>query len=166
MDNEETETKSVSAHGTEEVFSTEIVELSLSASLESGKCRERFGTVSGGLEVECRGLDHADSVGLIAISIRGKYLINWLVNALISLQHPHAPTGLSLIRIYGPKIDSHRGPAVAFNVFDWKGEKVDLTTGSSLPIFNSSSSCKALKEVNRHYTFISQITFLLRLHQL
>ena len=143
MDNEETETKSVSAHGTEEVFSTEIVELSLSASLESGKCRERFGTVSGGLEVECRGLDHADSVGLIAISIRGKYLINWLVNALISLQHPHAPTGLSLIRIYGPKIDSHRGPAVAFNVFDWKGEKVDPAIVQKLADRNNVSLSSA-----------------------
>lgn len=146
MDNEETETKSVSAHGTEEVFSSEIVELSLSTctSLESGQCRERFGRVrGGGLEVECRGLDHADSVGLIAISIRGKYLINWLVNALISLQHPHAPTGRSLIRIYGPKINSHRGTVVAFNVFDWKGEKVDPAIVQKLADRNNVSLSSA-----------------------
>ncbi|KAL2348088.1 hypothetical protein Fmac_002088 [Flemingia macrophylla] len=100
--------------------SSEIVEVS--TCLESGQSREKLGT---GLEIECRGLDHADSVGLVVISCRGKFLINWLVNALIRLQHPHPPTGNFLIRIYGPKISLQRGTVVAFNVFDWKGEKVD-----------------------------------------
>ncbi|CAI8609705.1 unnamed protein product [Vicia faba] len=77
------------------------------------------------LEIECRGLDHADTVGLIVISTRTRYLINWLVNALMSLQHPHDENRFSLIRIYGPKINSHRGSTVAFNIFDWKGEKID-----------------------------------------
>nr|KYP67243.1 Molybdenum cofactor sulfurase [Cajanus cajan] len=115
--------RSVSPHGTEQVLSSsEIVELSTCTSLESGQSRERLGA---GLEIECRGLDHADSVGLVVISCRGKYLINWLVNALIRLEHPHPPTGHALIRIYGPKISAQRGHVVAFNVFDWKGEKVD-----------------------------------------
>lgn len=77
------------------------------------------------LEIECRGLEHADTVGLIVISTRTRYLINWLVNALMSLQHPHDENRFSLIRIYGPKINSHRGFSVAFNIFDWKGEKID-----------------------------------------
>ncbi|TKY70898.1 Molybdenum cofactor sulfurase 1 [Spatholobus suberectus] len=132
---------SVSPHGTEQVLSSEIVELS--PSLESGQSRERLGTVSGGLEIECRGLDHADSVGLMVISCRGKYLINWLVNALMSLQHPHPPTGLSLIRIYGPKISSHRGHVVAFNVFDWKGEKVDPAVVQKLADRNNISLSSA-----------------------
>ncbi|ONI06919.1 hypothetical protein PRUPE_5G089000 [Prunus persica] len=76
-------------------------------------------------EIECRGLDHADSLGLVLISRRARYLINWLVNALMSLQHPHSQYGHRLVRIYGPKIKVERGPSLAFNVFDWKGEKID-----------------------------------------
>uniref|UniRef100_A0A2C9WIJ2 Aminotransferase class V domain-containing protein n=1 Tax=Manihot esculenta TaxID=3983 RepID=A0A2C9WIJ2_MANES len=76
-------------------------------------------------ELEYRGLDHADSLGLILISARARYLINWLVNALTSLQHPHSENGQPPISIYGPKVKFDRGPAVAFNVFDWKGDKID-----------------------------------------
>lgn len=138
------EDASVSQHGTEQVLSSEIVELSTSTSIESSQSRERLGTVSGGIEIiECRGLDHADSVGLIVISSRAKYLINWLVNALMSLQHPHSPTGLSLIKIYGPNISSQRGPVVAFNVFDWKGEKVDPAIVQKLADRNNISLSSA-----------------------
>ncbi|OMO79411.1 hypothetical protein CCACVL1_13694 [Corchorus capsularis] len=80
---------------------------------------------SKNLKIECRGLDHADSLGLILISSRTRSLINWLVNALMSLEHPHSETGIPVVKIYGPKIMFDRGPAVAFNVFDWKGEKID-----------------------------------------
>ncbi|XP_017973241.1 PREDICTED: molybdenum cofactor sulfurase isoform X1 [Theobroma cacao] len=76
-------------------------------------------------KIECRSLDHADSLGLILISSRTRNLINWLVNALMSLQHPHSENGIPAVKIYGPKIMFDRGPAVAFNVFDWKGEKID-----------------------------------------
>ncbi|KAJ4952513.1 hypothetical protein NE237_029345 [Protea cynaroides] len=76
-------------------------------------------------EIECKYLDHADSLGLIIISDRARYLTNWLVNALMKLWHPHPEQGLPLIRIYGPKIKFDRGPALAFNVFDWKGEKIE-----------------------------------------
>ncbi|XP_021279078.1 molybdenum cofactor sulfurase [Herrania umbratica] len=75
-------------------------------------------------EVECRGLDQVDSLGLVTISNRARCLINWLVNALLKLQHPNTK-GIPLVRIYGPKIKFDRGPAIAFNVFDWKGEKVE-----------------------------------------
>ncbi|WCJ26147.1 Pyridoxal phosphate (PLP)-dependent transferases superfamily protein [Euphorbia peplus] len=76
-------------------------------------------------EIEFKGLDDADNLGLILISTRTRYLINWLINALMSLEHPHLENGYPLIRIYGPKIKFERGPALAFNVFDWKGEKID-----------------------------------------
>ncbi|RZB65844.1 hypothetical protein D0Y65_041769 [Glycine soja] len=33
--------------------------------------------------------------------------------------------GVPLVKIYGPKVKFDRGPALAFNVFDWKGEKVE-----------------------------------------
>ncbi|XP_044469077.1 molybdenum cofactor sulfurase-like [Mangifera indica] len=76
------------------------------------------------IELECRGLDQVDSLGLTTISKRSRCLINWLVNAMLKLQHPNTD-GVSLVKIYGPKIKFDRGPALAFNVFDWKGEKVE-----------------------------------------
>ncbi|KAG4930329.1 hypothetical protein AAZX31_17G128100 [Glycine max] len=103
---------------------TEIEELNI-IPFDSSRDTNRLGTKNEGFEIHCRGLDHADSVGLLLISSRTKYLVNWLVNALMSLKHPHHENSISLIRIYGPKISSIRGPAVAFNVFDWKGEKCD-----------------------------------------
>ena len=83
--------------------------------------------VSGkeGLEIECRGLDHVDSLGLVLISRRARDLSNWLVNALTKLHHPNTEERSPLVKIYGPKIKFDRGPALAFNVFDWKGEKIE-----------------------------------------
>ncbi|KAE8675683.1 hypothetical protein F3Y22_tig00111648pilonHSYRG00119 [Hibiscus syriacus] len=43
----------------------------------------------------------------------------------MSLQHLHSENGVAAVRIYGPKIMFDRGTAVAFNVFDWKGERID-----------------------------------------
>ncbi|XP_017242873.1 uncharacterized protein LOC108215054 isoform X3 [Daucus carota subsp. sativus] len=77
------------------------------------------------LEIKCRGLDHVDSLGLVQISNRMRCLINWLISALIKLQYPHTENKISLVRIYGPKVKFDRGPALAFNVYDWKGEKVE-----------------------------------------
>ncbi|XP_022734907.1 molybdenum cofactor sulfurase-like [Durio zibethinus] len=75
-------------------------------------------------EIECRGMDQVDSLGQVKISNRARCLINWLVHALLKLQHPNT-NGIPLVRIYGPKIKFDRGPAIAFNVFDWKGEKIE-----------------------------------------
>ena len=75
-------------------------------------------------EIECRGLDLVDSLGLILITSRARYLINWLVSSLMKLDHPNTE-GIHLVKIYGPKIKFDRGPALAFNIFDWKGEKVE-----------------------------------------
>ncbi|GFY84344.1 pyridoxal phosphate (PLP)-dependent transferases superfamily protein [Actinidia rufa] len=76
-------------------------------------------------EIECRGLDHVDLLGLILTSSRSRFLINWLINALMKLQHPNADERIRLVRIYGPRIKFDRGPALAFNVYDWKGERVE-----------------------------------------
>ena len=78
----------------------------------------------GNVEIECRGLDQVDSLGLIMVTNRSRYLINWLVSSLRKLEHPNAE-GVRLVKIYGPKIKFDRGPALAFNIYDWKGEKVE-----------------------------------------
>lgn len=76
--------------------------------------------------IEFRGLDHADSLGLILISRRSKSLTLWLLRALMSLQHPgFHQTEMPLVKIYGPKTKAKRGPSISFNIFDWQGEKVD-----------------------------------------
>ncbi|KAJ8632293.1 hypothetical protein MRB53_025629 [Persea americana] len=103
---------------------SEIVELENGNSTQLGKTDINAGEMDQNL-IECRGLDHADSVGLLLISSRVRFLINWLVFALMKLRHPHSEKGNPLVRIYGPKVRFDRGPAVAFNVFDWKGEKVE-----------------------------------------
>lgn len=76
-------------------------------------------------EIECRGLDHADSLGLVRIGTRTRCLINWLTNAMGTLSHPNSEKGVQLVTIYGPRVGFDRGPALAFNVFDWKGEKIN-----------------------------------------
>lgn len=76
--------------------------------------------------IEFRGLDHADSLGLILISRRLKSLTLWLVRALTCLKHPGShETETPLVEICGPKTRPDRGASVSFNVFDWQGEKVD-----------------------------------------
>ncbi|KAF8045405.1 hypothetical protein N665_5007s0002 [Sinapis alba] len=76
--------------------------------------------------IEFRGLDHADSLGLILISRRLKCLTLWLVRALTCLNHPNShQTETPLVKICGPKTRLNRGSSVSFNVFDWQGEKVD-----------------------------------------
>ncbi|XP_045817281.1 molybdenum cofactor sulfurase-like [Trifolium pratense] len=79
---------------------------------------------NGNFDLECRCLDQVDSLGIILINDRARYLINWLVNSMLKLKHPNTE-GVSLVKIYGPKVKFDRGPAMAFNIFDWKGEKVE-----------------------------------------
>uniref|UniRef100_B9GW53 Aminotransferase class V domain-containing protein n=1 Tax=Populus trichocarpa TaxID=3694 RepID=B9GW53_POPTR len=122
--------------------SSSILKDSTVASFESSKSQIIAGYGSGHSHLECRGLDHADSLGLILISTRARYLINWLVNALMSLQHPHSENRNPLVRIYGPKVKFDRGPAVAFNVFDWKGEKIDPSIVQKLADRNNISLSK------------------------
>ncbi|XP_059661698.1 molybdenum cofactor sulfurase-like [Cornus florida] len=129
------ETKEVLVTHKEQSFS-EIVELE--NTLNSAQSRSETST-DGSSEIGCRGLDHADSLGLTLISRRARYQVNWLVNALMSLRHPNSNNGPCLVRIYGPKIMFDRGPAVAFNVFDWKGEKIDPTLVQKLADRNNIS---------------------------
>ncbi|KAM7491332.1 hypothetical protein LguiA_034253 [Lonicera macranthoides] len=122
----------------EETFELQEIqerELSSDGIIELGETRDCIRSS----EIELRGLDHADSLGLILISGRVRYLINWLVNALLSLKHPNTENGLPLVRIYGPKIRMDRGPAVSFNLFDWKGEKIDPTLVQKLGDRNNIS---------------------------
>ncbi|KAL9326637.1 hypothetical protein ACSQ67_007282 [Phaseolus vulgaris] len=68
----ETET----AHPQEGPLSTSEIQ-ELSTPFDSSMDRNRLGTKNDGSEIHCRGLDHADSVGLLLISNRTKYLVNW-----------------------------------------------------------------------------------------
>ncbi|XP_076918442.1 uncharacterized protein LOC143578860 [Bidens hawaiensis] len=114
------------------------------------KSRENGASGSGvnSADIEFRGLDNADSLGLVLISSRVRYLVNWLVNAFGSLKHPHPEDGVPLVRIYGPKVRVDRGPVVAFNVFDWKGEKIEPTLVQKLADrHNISLSYAVLKHV-------------------
>ncbi|XP_074569511.1 molybdenum cofactor sulfurase-like [Curcuma longa] len=95
----------------------------LDPSVRFGKAT-KVSVIDKKMEILCRGLDHAESLGLILINNRLRCITNWLILALMKLQHPPSETGHSLVRIYGPRVKFDRGPALAFNIFDWKGEKV------------------------------------------
>ncbi|KAL9678411.1 hypothetical protein QQ045_016255 [Rhodiola kirilowii] len=99
-------------------------------------------------QIDFKGLDHADTLGLIKISNRARYLVNWLVNALLSLLHPNSENRLPLVKIYGPKTAYDRGSSVAFNLFDWKREKIDPVLVQKLADRNSISlSCGVLRHI-------------------
>lgn len=95
----------------------------------SGEIRRTGGehsrTTDLAAEIQFKGLDTADSLGLVIISSRSRYLINWLINALQSLRYPNSENSQQLVSIYGPRVRFDRAPILAFNMFDWKGEKVD-----------------------------------------
>ncbi|KAJ4783858.1 Pyridoxal phosphate (PLP)-dependent transferases superfamily protein [Rhynchospora pubera] len=100
------------------------------------------------MEIECHGLDHANTLGLVLISTRLRCITNWLVVALSKLRHPNSTTGYYLVRIYGPRVKFDRGPGLAFNVFDWKGEKIDPSLVQKLGDRSGISlSCGFLKNI-------------------
>ncbi|KAK8952235.1 hypothetical protein KSP39_PZI004762 [Platanthera zijinensis] len=99
-------------------------------------------------EIELRGLHHADSLGLPVIQIRLRCIINWLVIALMKLRHPDSSHGDCLVRIYGPNVRFDRGSAIAFNLFDWKGEKVEPSLVQKLADrSNISLNCGFLQNI-------------------
>ncbi|XP_004513691.1 uncharacterized protein [Cicer arietinum] len=102
--------------------SSEIEEVEKPVEIDEKGVKETEKNLS--FDVECRCLDQVDSLGLIMINDRARYLINWLVNSMLKLKHPNTE-GVPLVKIYGPKVKFDRGPAIAFNIFDWKGEKVE-----------------------------------------
>ncbi|XP_073121865.1 uncharacterized protein [Henckelia pumila] len=77
------------------------------------------------LKIECRCLDQVDTLGLMLISSRGRYLINWLISALMKFHNPSRLDEFPLVKIYGPKVKFDRGQGLAFNIHDWKGEKIE-----------------------------------------
>ncbi|ONK56723.1 uncharacterized protein A4U43_C10F12090 [Asparagus officinalis] len=98
--------------------------------------------------IECRYLDHADSVGLHLISRRVSCLTDWLVNALLKLKHPLTGNGEPLVRIYGSQQKFTRGPALAINLFDWKGQKIEPRLVQKLADrSNISISCGLLRNI-------------------
>ncbi|XP_004234465.1 uncharacterized protein [Solanum lycopersicum] len=122
-----------SGSGDKTNFVTKLDELHIcrSNSAEKDKIKEesdesisRLGKVEE-KGIECRCLDHVDSLGLIQIGNRRRYLVNWLISALLKLEHPNRLDHFPLVKIYGPKIKFDRGTAMAFNLFDWKGERVE-----------------------------------------
>ncbi|KAL2902355.1 Molybdenum cofactor sulfurase [Bienertia sinuspersici] len=99
-------------------------------------------------DMECKGLNHADELGLVIIGNRVRCLINWLINALLALYHPHSEIGTQLVQVYGPKVKFDRGPSLAFNVLDWKGEKVDPMLVQKIADRNNISlGCGIIKNV-------------------
>ncbi|XP_078174099.1 pyridoxal phosphate (PLP)-dependent transferases superfamily protein [Carex rostrata] len=93
------------------------------------------------MEINCHGLDHAHALGLVLISTRLRCITNWLVVALSKLRHPNSTNGYYLVRIYGPKVKFDHGPALAFNIFDWKGEKIDPSLVQKLGDRSGISLC-------------------------
>lgn len=91
--------------------------------------------------VICSGLDHVDSQGLSKINLRFRYLINWIVNALLKLRHPAQSDrqGANLVHIYGPEVHLDRGQAMAFNLFDWNGVPIRTELVQRLADRNSIS---------------------------
>ncbi|XP_076923376.1 uncharacterized protein LOC143585479 [Bidens hawaiensis] len=97
------------------------------------------GETNKSLQTKYRGLDHVDSLGLMQTSMRTRCLINWLINALTKLEYPNTETKTPLVQIYGPRIRFDRGPALAFNIYDWKGEKVEPSLVQKLSDRNNIS---------------------------
>lgn len=100
------------------------------------------------LKIQCRYLDHADTMGLLLISRRVTCLTNWLVNALMKLKHHYTEDEKPLVRIYGPEEKLHRGPALALNLFDWKQEMIEPTLVQKLADrSNIAISCGFLRNI-------------------
>lgn len=135
------------AKAKENVFERTVAESEI-IELESNGLISTSQTKSAAAEIECVGLDHADSLGLLLISSRLRYITNWLVLALAKLRHPNSENSRPLVRIYGPRIKFERGPAIAFNVFDWKGEKIEPALVQKLADrSNISLSCGFLRNI-------------------
>lgn len=99
-------------------------------------------------DLECKGLDQADELGLVLIGSRIRCLVNWLTNALLALYHPHSERGKQLVQVFGPRVKFDRGSSLAFTVFDWKGERVDPELVQKLADRNNISlGCGFLKHV-------------------
>ncbi|KAI5061261.1 hypothetical protein GOP47_0023766, partial [Adiantum capillus-veneris] len=75
-------------------------------------------------EIYCRGLNHADSLGLNKTNDRLRFLTNWLITSMTKLQHLVSNKFVPLVHLYGPKAKYDRGASLAFNLFDSTGALV------------------------------------------
>lgn len=133
----------------DEEKASEIVELesNITSTYQADR-RNTAGQTGMAESIDCLGLDHADSLGLVLISSRLRFITNWLVMALTKLRHPNSENGHPLVRTYGPRIKFERGASIAFNVFDWKGEKVEPALVQKLADrCNISLSCGFLHNI-------------------
>lgn len=100
------------------------------------------------LEIVCRCLDHADSMGLFLISIRLRCLADWLVHELMKLRYSKNDYQRYLVRVYGPQTKLDRGSSIAMNLFDWKGEKIEPELVQKIADrSNISVNCGVLKNI-------------------
>ncbi|KAL8141669.1 hypothetical protein V2J09_014701 [Rumex salicifolius] len=117
----------------------------------SGEIRQTGGehsTTDIDINIQFKGLDTADMLGMVIINSRSRYLINWLINAMLSLQYPSSENSQQLVSIYGPRVRFDRAPILAFNMFDWKGEKVDPILVQKLADRNNISlGCGFVKRI-------------------
>lgn len=92
-------------------------------------------------EISCRHIDHVNMMGLNKTTLRLRYLVNWLVTSLLHLRLPASDggDGVSLVRIYGPKIKYERGASVAFNVRNARGGLIHPETVQKLAERNGIS---------------------------
>lgn len=68
------------------------------------------------------GLRHIQQIGMGTIHTRVMSLTGWLLRELTALAHP---TGVPLVRIYGPTNAEMRGGTVALNFYDRDGHFID-----------------------------------------
>lgn len=83
-------------------------------------------------EIFCRGLNHADTLGLNKTNDRLRFLTNWLTSSLLKLQHLNSNKCVPLVHIYGPKVKYDRGASLAFNLFDRNGGLIRPTVVQQL----------------------------------
>lgn len=76
-------------------------------------------------EIYCRGLNHADTLGLNKTNDRLRFLTKWLVSSMLKLQHLVSNKLVPLVHLYGPKVKYDRGASLAFNLCDSMGDVIE-----------------------------------------
>ena len=70
------------------------------------------------------GLTFLEELGVETIHTRVGALTEWLIEAMLALEHPN---GQPLVRLYGPRGGEARGGTIALNFYDAEGEVIDHT---------------------------------------
>lgn len=149
-------------------FSDEEVDKNASSRMnkDNDDDTKAFDVVRKEEEIFCRGLQHAQELGLTMTNVRLRCLTNWLIASMLKLHHPGSTDAHRLVQIYGPKVSYDRGASVAFNLFDWEGNllqpslvrrladrsniSLGVTTLKHIQVAKSSSSAsKYLEHLNQ-----------------